>query len=107
MASIIPIDPVPNQSFSITLDNNRYVIALNYGANIMSATIRRNDETVVSGQRCCAEQLIFPYKYLEAKSGNFIFQTENDELPNYQLFGATQFLIYIPNSELEELRNGT
>jgi len=107
MPQRIPLEAIPNQSLTIRLEDRRYEIAFNFAGDIMAADITRDDVVVIQGIRCVAGTPILPYEYLEEESGNFIFQTENDNLPDYTRFGDTQVLLYFSNSELEALRNGT
>jgi hypothetical protein len=99
---LINIDPIPNQSFSVQLDENLWNFSLKYCGSIMAADISLNNEILLQGSRVIAGGLLLPYKYQEA--GNFLILTANDELPNYLQFGNTQFLIYITQLELEALR---
>ena len=47
-------------------------------------------------------QPIIAYPRLEC--GNFILQTEDDDLPDWQKFGKTQQLIYLTPEEIMSLR---
>lgn len=99
----VSILPIPNQRFGIRLDGDRYEIELKSCNNIMCVTILRNDILLVSGFRCVAGTPLLPYRYLER--GNFIFVTENDELPDYTKFGSTQSLVYITAQEIANARD--
>lgn len=99
---IIPLQAIPNQTFTIQLDNSLYVITIKFVINIMTVTIIRDNVLIISNVRAIPEQKIIPYRYLEA--GNFIITTENNEYPIYSQFGLTQYLVYLTQSELEELR---
>ena len=102
MTDLITLQAIPNQSFSVRLDVDRYDISIVSIPGAMAATITRNDEIIVSGQRCVAGFPIIPFRYLE--KGNFMFTTENDEMPYYEQFGSTQFLYFTPAEELSEIR---
>ena len=104
MTQLIDLQPVPNQRITTTLDGNRYVMTFKNTNDVMSVTIVRNDNIVFTNLRTVAETPIIPYRFQE--QGNFIFETENDELPDYRRFGDTQFLIYASQSELEGFRRG-
>jgi hypothetical protein len=101
---IIPLQQVPRQEFSITLDGVLFNITLQAVQDCMYATISANNSVVVSGARCVASGKIIPFDYLEGATGNFTFLTLNDELPWWTLFGNTQQLIYASASELATLR---
>jgi hypothetical protein len=68
----------------------------------MTVTIIRDNILIISNVRAVPQSPLIPYQYLEA--GNFIVTTDNDEYPIYTQFGITQYLVYLTQSELEELR---
>ena len=97
----IPLETTPNQQFSISLDDHRYVITLNEIVGGMCAvTIVRDDVTIISGARAVAGFAILPYKYMQAGAGNFAFVTVNGEYPYWENFNTTQQLIYASEGEL-------
>lgn len=95
----IELAAVPNQSFTVTIAGNRYAVELKATGTVMAATIVRNGVTLVSGQRVVAREPVIPYRYL-AEEGNFLLATENDELPDWQQFGVSQFLYFATAAEL-------
>lgn len=101
----IALDPIPNQSFSIRLDDHFYNITLKSLAGIMGVTIVRDNVTLQDNMRAVAGTLLLPYRYQE--SGNFFILTNDGDLPNYTQFGITQFLIYMSQAEVEAGRAGT
>lgn len=98
----IPLENVPNQKFSITLDETRYTIRLTTINGITYADIDRDDVNIISGFKCCPFQLIMPYPSMD--SGNFLFETSDGEYPQYESFGDTQFLYYLTQEEVEVFR---
>jgi hypothetical protein len=100
---IIPLQAIPNQSFSITLDNNLYDIKLITCVNITAASILRNKELILLDSRVEPNMPIIPYRYLE--DGNFMILTKGGNYPIYSEFGVTQFLIYTSASELRGIRS--
>lgn len=98
----IPLQQIPNQKFTMQLDDSLYEITIKLTVNVMSVSIVRQNEQIVSNTRAEALAPIIPYLYLE--HGNFIFFTIDDEYPNYELFGVTQFLFYFSAEELEVIR---
>lgn len=97
----IPLQALPNQSFSILLDQTQYDIRIESTNNVMSFDIVRNNIAIVTGARSIAGFPIIPYKYLE--DGNFIILTMNEEYPDYTQFGITQSLIYASQAEIEAM----
>lgn len=100
--NLVELKAIPNQKFAINVDKNRYSIALNAINDFMAATIYRNGDLLIAGVRCVAKEPLIPYTYLE--NGNFVFTTENDDLPWYEQFGVTQQLLYLSNDDLAALR---
>lgn len=101
----ITLSAVPNQSFSIRLDDHLYDIRLRAAKNIMAVDIVRDGVLIETGTRAEAGFPLIPYRYQE--SGNFIISTENDEYPDYTKFGISQTLIYVSEAELGVIRAGT
>lgn len=100
MATTIPLTVAPHQSFTIRLDGVRYDITLRAAGSVMAATIARDGETLVSGQRLVAGTPVLPYAHLQ--QGNFVFLTENDALPWWEDF-ARQTLVYLTKAEIAAL----
>ena len=107
MPEAIPLQVIPTQKFSIILEELRYELRFKKTTEVMVVDITRDGECIVQGLRCLPEQYLMPYQYQEGDGGNFIFVTENDELPDYTLFGVTQFLLYFTAAELEAQRADT
>ncbi len=98
----IPLQAVANQELSIQLDDRRYVITLKETAGVMSASVARDDVALLTNGRVVAGTPLLPYRFQE--SGNFVITTEGDELPAFTEFGVTQFLVYVSEIEIDELR---
>lgn len=101
----IPISAIPNQSFTLTLDENQWQVALKTTNGVTSVSLVLNGEEVITNMRAVANKKIIPCEYQEA--GNFIFITQNFQLPEYTQFGITQTLVYASASELEAIRTPT
>jgi hypothetical protein len=104
----IPLQDIPNQSLSIQLKDNNVDIRLhtcasNAGTPSVTITITINENLIVNNVRIVPSTKLINYFYLE--NGNFYFLTENDDYPDYNLFGISQFLIFASTSELEAIRN--
>jgi hypothetical protein len=98
----IPIQAIPNQQFSTVIDNNRWDISLKTTNGTVSCTLLRNGETIVDNARCVSGMRIIPCIYQE--NGNFAFVSQLQELPDYNKFGVTQFMIYLSPDELAVIR---
>lgn len=99
MATVIPLQVQPNQSFTMRLDGARYQIALKAAGSVMAADISRDGVTLLSGARLVAGTPLLPYRHLQA--GNFVFLTSDDSAPWWELF-ATQTLVYLTAAEVAE-----
>lgn len=100
---VIGIDPAPNQSFSVTIDGNRWDFVIKQAVTSMFADITLNDLRILSGQRIVAGTPLIPYELLQG-AGNFVLLTADEELPNWERFGIDQVLVYASVSEIEEAR---
>lgn len=116
----IDISAVPNQSFSVTINNHVYDIAIQQigGTNtvlngvvtsitnvLMAATIYIDNVLIVSGVRIVPGMPLLPYEY-EELDGNFILLTQDDDYADYSQFGITQSLVYVSSAELVIIRSG-
>ncbi len=102
---LISLATIPNQSLSIRLSDHLYNIIIKETNGCMSATVVRDNITILSNTRIVAGFPIIPYRYLEA--GNFIVTTLDDELPYWDKFQISQFLIYASGVELLQFRGAT
>ena len=98
----LPIQQIPNQSFSVALDGNNWDFVLKTAGDTTVVSLTLNGTDILDGARAVAGGFIIPSLYQEA--GNFFFVTQNFELPYYTEFTVTQNLIYISASELAVLR---
>lgn len=103
----IALQAIPKQQFTIVLDNVLYDISVIETNGCMSINLSRGDEgEIVAGQRVVAGQLCLPYRSLENAEGNFMFLTNDGDLPYYDQFGLTQTFVYATNAELLAVRDG-
>ncbi len=98
----IPLSIVPNQSFSIVLEEKFYNITLNEIGGVMATTIIRDNAIVIQGCRIVSGFPLIPYLYKE--NGNFAFLTLNNEYPYWTKFNTSQNLFYLTIAELEQIR---
>lgn len=102
MVTQVPISAVPNQSFTITLDNNLFDITIRYTNGVMAMSLTINGIDTIDNIRVVAGSPVIPSQYQEV--GNFLFLTQNFQLPIYTQFNVTQSLIYASASELATYR---
>ena len=98
----IEIQPIPNQSFSVRLENSLYNIVIKEARGIMGMTISRDNVKILDNVRLTAGFPVLPYLYEEV--GNFIITNMNDDLIYYDKFGVSQFLYYVTSAELLTIR---
>lgn len=101
---IIPLLPIPRQRLTVTLENIQFDITIVAVGDCMYATILRAGVAIVSGARCVGEFQIMPSRYQEGAYGNFAFQTDDEENPQYLKFGTSHFLLYATAAELATAR---
>lgn len=102
---VVPLAATPNQSFTLTIDEIRWVIAIKDLGGVLAFDVTRDGERLLSGTRACAGEPIIPYAYLQY--GNFIFTTVNDTLPSWQSFGISQILVYLNQAETNQIPPGS
>ena len=102
MSINVPIEATANQEFTITLEGARYNLSIKQATGCMEMDIIRDDVVILNGIRPVAGTPVIPYKYLER--GNFLFLTENDDLPWWEKFGVAQSLLYLTIDEMEQAR---
>lgn len=103
---VIALQSIPKQSLAIVLDNILYEIDVLSTNGCVSLNITRANDRVVSGQRAVAGQLVLPFLVDEGGDGNFMFLTQDDDLPAYLKFNSTQSFLYATNDELAAVRDG-
>lgn len=111
---IIPLQAIPNQTLTIQLDENNWSINLHTcdntpqtpGTAIITIDFNLNNVDILNGLRIVPNTFLIPYNYL-ATAGNFTMLTDNDDYPDYNLFGINQYLIYTSQAEIQAAINGT
>lgn len=102
MPQAVPLQRIPNQSLTIGLDGAVYDIELRSTGSIMAASVSRNGLSIIKNARAVAGGLLIPARYQEA--GNFVWLCGSYELPDYNKFGVTQYLVYFSAAELAAMR---
>lgn len=98
---VVPLSTAPNQEFTVTLDAVRWVLRFASLFGVMSVSIQRDGVTLLENTRALCGEALIPYQYLQ--TGNFIFISLNDALPQASLFGSEQFLVYLSAEEISAL----
>jgi hypothetical protein len=100
----IGLAAVANQSLSVQLGERNYVIDFHEANGVMCVTLTRDGVVLVSGSRVTGGTPLLPYRYLESGEGNFLVTVDNEEIPYWDQFGNTQFLVYLSAEELAVFR---
>lgn len=93
---------VPNQQFSVQLDNVSYKITLRTCGELTLADIYAAEVLIIGSVICRPQMLLIPYPYL-TQGGNFYWRCVNKDYPYYTLFGKTQELYYLSDNEIAEV----
>lgn len=95
----IPLEAIPNQSFTVRLDDHAFALTIKEAVGVMVADVTIDGVEVLAATRIVAGTPIIPYRYLTG-AGNFLMLTDGGALPDYAQFGVTQRLIFASPSEL-------
>lgn len=92
----IPLEVLPNQSLTIRLGDNRYIIRLiTISDSLMGISITRDDIILIQNQRAIPKKKILP-EHKSSKYGNFVFITPDETYPYYTEFNNGHELYFIP-----------
>lgn len=94
---MISLQAVPNQRVTVSLDGSAWDIEIKCCIQYMEASIWRDGEVVILGQRIVEGGLLIPHRYL-AVNGNFFI--DGNGQPDWREFGRSQNLYYIPTGDL-------
>lgn len=98
---ILSLSSSPNQQFTLTLDQVRWVLRFVETAGVMAADVTRDGIDLLRASRVLAGEALIPYAHLQ--TGNFIVVVTGSELPTYSQFGVSRFLVYLSAEEIVEL----
>lgn len=100
---IIPLQAIANQTLTIQVDDNQWVIGVRDANGNIAVSLFLNGAAVVENARAVSGMRIIQSKYQEA--GNFVISTQNQEIPDFTKFGVTQFLLYFSQAEVDAIRS--
>lgn len=89
----IPIEAIPNQIFTIMIDNVNYRVALRTIQNLTYMSVWADGEPLFYNQVCVPNGYVNPYNYVGV-NGKFYFQCLDDVYPFFKNFGTTQELLF-------------
>ena len=100
---LIPLQATANQQLSFTQDGNRWVVTIKQAVTSMVADVSINEVVIISGVRIMGDDFVLPYPYIGIEQGNLMLTVEQDALPDWQQFSATQRLYYWTPDEMRGL----
>lgn len=93
----------PNQEFDLMFEDikNSLHILLQTVNQVTLMSISINNTQIGQSFICLPNQFVIPYPWIvERVGGNFVFETENNNYPNYENFGTTCNLYFVTQDEL-------
>ena len=100
---LINIDAIPSQQFTVPLGGNNYDIKIYSIEGHMSYDLSVNAVNIIQGFKIVNDIPLLPYPHQEI-NGNLLLSLSIDEIPNYELFGTSQFLYYLTDEEITQCR---
>ncbi len=91
-----------NQEFDIIVDEleSSIHILLQTVNDALLMSVFVNSEQIGEPFLCLPDRPVVPYPYMQKLiGGNFIFQTQDDDYPNYENFGDTCLLYFVTQDE--------
>lgn len=95
----IPLLALPNQRFSVVLDDQNVTITLKQNGGAVYISIECDKESVVSGHICNNDMQIPMFQTTKFKGHLVFHDTLGKCHPEYQGFGARYQLIYVAKDE--------
>lgn len=97
----IPLLAEANQSVDVLLGSTPVTLLVQETNGAMVITVTVDGTDLVSAVRCIPYQAVIPYDYIGLGMGNFAWDTGGDDLPYWDQFGITHFLIWASQDELD------
>lgn len=96
----IPLSNVPNQSFEFVYGGFVYSVTLKTYRSVVYGSVSIDDEPICQSIRCVNNQWIIPYEAIWSGKGNFRFECDDANYPNYENFGSSCHLRFYPSDEI-------
>ena len=98
----VNISKISNQSFYVAVDGFQFGFRLHYFNELLYCDVSVDGVLVAASVHCCPDALLVPYEHTHG-TGNFRFETTNDNYPDADDFGTTCFLTYYTQDEIKEM----
>lgn len=95
----LPIESIPNQVFTVVIDNITYRCALRNIQNLTFMSVWADGDLLFYNQLCVPNSFVNPYNYLSI-NGKFYFRCINNDYPFFKNFGVTQELLFYTAEEV-------
>ena len=95
---LVTLKAISSQRFNITLSGNNYDIRIFSTEGSMACDISINGVSIISGFKMINDVPLLVYPSQEV-SGNLVLSLPDDETPNYEGFGLSQFLYHLNAAE--------
>ena len=95
----LPIERIPNQIFTVVIDNISYRVALRNIQNLTFMSVWADGNLLFYNQLCVPNGFVNPYNYLSI-NGKFYFRCLNSDYPFFKNFGITQELMFYTPEEV-------
>lgn len=96
---LIPLSAIPNQRFSVILDDQNVTISLKQKGDAVYMSVECDQQVVVSGHICNDRVQIPRFKTTKFKGHLLFVDTLGGNHPAYELFGKRYQLIYLSEGE--------
>lgn len=96
---IVPLQNIPNQEFTIVLNNSAYRIALRSLQAFTYVSVWQDGELLFYNQICTPNNWVNPYNYVST-NGKLYFKCLDNDYPTYTKFGDTQQMIFYAPDEI-------
>lgn len=97
----IPLNAIPNQQFTVTLDGQICQIRLYWRYDNLYCDLSVKDEVICTGALCVTNELILQQPKLNFR-GNLLFVDKEGHgvQPDYKELGTRFVLCFVPESEM-------
>lgn len=96
---LIDLSVIPNQIFTIMLDNVNYRVQLRTIQGLTYMSVWANGDILFHNQLCMPNAFVNPYNYV-GMGGKFYFKCLDDNYPYYKNFGNTVELRFYTAEEV-------
>ena len=100
----IPLQNTPNQEIETVINSTVFNIRFHTVKAMTLADVYINRRLICAGVRCVPGIPLIPFPYMGQRYGNFFFWCLDAKYPVYELFGASQRLVYLSPGEIAEMR---